>query len=821
MPVYASGSIRFDGLGSDTNFSEMIDKLYKIESRQVTQLLRWKDDWQRRMDGFDQVRTALQEMQTALTQLNTMNKFMAKIATSSESKVASATAFAGSTDGAYTLDVKQLASNSTWSVNSGVYSSKESICDTAGGGSITYSYAGKTRQISVPKGTSLEGLVSLINRDSKNPGVTAQLVSGKNGVEFMLSGKNTGEANSLVIRETTNLKGLGVSLTQGNYDDSQENRMQLLSGFNMSETDPDAPNTTIVNPPDGTDKTFVYSVDGKQYNVNVAPGASIQDVCNSINAQHPSPDGYTLPPLASMQPKVPDDGLMYFTIEKPNTDYIIAGKDVDTQDILSAGYSSPETKLNEGGTSDIKMTFTINTSDGSSKEEEFEVAVTPDMTVNELSKAIQKKVGSKADVKLTQDGGGEWHIDIQQKPKTHRVVVGKGSLESLKYEIPTDDRWNITQGVDAQVKINGWPAGDNVWFETSSNTLEADVVWPGITFKLHDIGKTVITTSTDKDKIEENVMAFCDAINNVRTVLNFLTKVDDEKETLDSDYAVSQFEMQKGSVLTGNYGIQLITSKLKTAVGGSAVGFRPAQYGSDGAFLTGDIFNSLSQIGITTVADQGNAIYGLLDINFTEGQYGSLTLREAIDKDPEAVCKLFAAENQGFSDSTHFRYNSHLAKITKHGNYEVAYTADDDGNITSATINGKAAKYDPDTQQITGMEGDARGLIVDVVVIEPGTTQKGTVSIQQGKVSEVLGLLEGSEGMLGTSGTLKNLERNYKDIMDNIEKKIKKEDERLAKWERTMINKFARLEKVLAQYNAMNEGLQSQLSQLKSNSSSK
>ncbi|MDL2267079.1 flagellar filament capping protein FliD [Desulfovibrio sp. OttesenSCG-928-G15] len=814
MPVYASGSIRFDGLGSDTNFSEMIDKLYKIESRQVTQLLRWKDDWQRRMDGFDQVRTALQEMQTALTQLNTMNKFMAKVASSSDEKVASATAFAGSTDGAYSLEVKQLATNSTWSVNSGVYSAKESICDTAGGGSITYSYAGKTRTLSVPKGTSLEGLVSLVNRDSKNAGVTAQLVNGKNGVEFMLSGKNTGEANSLVIRETTNLKGLEVNLAQGNYDDSQENRMQLLSGF-----DPSDPDSMIVNPADGTDKTFVYNVDGKQYNVNVAPGTSIDEVCNLINAQHPSPSGYTLPPLASLQPKVPSDGLLYFTIEKPDTDYIIAGKDTETQDILSATYATPETKLNEGGTTDQILTFTINTSDGSSKEEEIEVTVTPDMTVNELTKAIQKKVGSKAEVKLSQDGGGEWQIDIQQKPKTHRVVVGKGSLDSLKYEIPKDSRWNITEGVDAQVKINGWPSGDDTWFETSSNTLEADVVWPGITFKLRDVGKTVITTSTDKAKIEENVMAFCDAVNNVRTVLNYLTKVDDEKETLDSDYAVSQFEMQKGSVLTGNYGIQLITSKLKTAVGSSAVGFRPAQYGSDGAFLSGDIFNSLSQIGITTVADQGNALYGLLDINFTEGQYGSLTLKEAIDKDPEAVCKLFAAENQGYSDSTHFRYNSHLAKITKHGNYEISYTADDDGNIIKATINGKEAKYNPETQQITAMEGDARGLMVDVVVIEPGTTQTGTVSIQQGKVSEVLGLLEGSEGMLGTSGTLKNLERNYKDIMDNIEKKIKQEDERLAKWERTMINKFARLEKVLAQYNAMNDGLQSQLASLKSNSS--
>jgi flagellar hook-associated protein 2 len=61
---------------------------------------------------------------------------------------------------------------------------------------------------------------------------------------------------------------------------------------------------------------------------------------------------------------------------------------------------------------------------------------------------------------------------------------------------------------------------------------------------------------------------------------------------------------------------------------------------------------------------------------------------------------------------------------------------------------------------------------------------------------------------------LRNLERNYQEIIDNIEKKITREDERLARWERMMINKFARLDAVLARYNGMNESLQVQIAQL-------
>ena len=90
MPVYASGSVRFNGLGNDTNFDEMIEKLYKIESRQVNQLMRWKSDWQTRLDAFKQLRGELMNMQSSLTKLNSMSKFMAKTAVSSDDKVASA-----------------------------------------------------------------------------------------------------------------------------------------------------------------------------------------------------------------------------------------------------------------------------------------------------------------------------------------------------------------------------------------------------------------------------------------------------------------------------------------------------------------------------------------------------------------------------------------------------------------------------------------------------------------------------------------------------------------------------------------------------------
>ena len=93
----------------------------------------------------------------------------------------------------------------------------------------------------------------------------------------------------------------------------------------------------------------------------------------------------------------------------------------------------------------------------------------------------------------------------------------------------------------------------------------------------------------------------------------------------------------------------------------------------------------------------------------------------------------------------------------------------------------------------------------------------GKDSIKSGKVNELPGLLDGPEGILGSRGTFKNLEKNYQLIIDNIDKKIKKEDDRIKRWENTMVLKFARLEQVLTNYSGIQKTLESQLAQLGGN----
>jgi flagellar hook-associated protein 2 len=312
-------------------------------------------------------------------------------------------------------------------------------------------------------------------------------------------------------------------------------------------------------------------------------------------------------------------------------------------------------------------------------------------------------------------------------------------------------------------------------------------------------------------------------------LIQSLTSVEEDKTTYDPEYAENQYEMQIGSVLTGNYGVQLLSSQLKSIIASQGLGF--TYYSNKNGVETGDIFSTLSQIGIMTDSNEGSTTYGQLLINTTNSDgsttfgNGAMTLSEALEKDPQGVAQLFAASSTGVSDSPYFSHNSHVQGITSPGTYDVSYSTDASGNIVSAYINGKEAEIDPDTRQISiyshfGKPNAADGIVLDVYDLSPGQTFTGSVSVKQGKINEILGKLDGTDGWLGEDGPLRVLEKNYQTVIQNIEEKIMKEDARLEKWERNMRTRFANLEATLTKYNQINEDLKSQIASLNNNSSS-
>jgi flagellar hook-associated protein 2 len=261
-----------------------------------------------------------------------------------------------------------------------------------------------------------------------------------------------------------------------------------------------------------------------------------------------------------------------------------------------------------------------------------------------------------------------------------------------------------------------------------------------------------------------------------------------------------------------NYGVELLVGqRLKNIISDKGIGFNYAVEVAPDTY-EGDMYSALSQLGILTNADTGGANAGMLEIDEDE-------LNKALDKDPDAVVKIFAANYIGESSSPAVQYLSHINGTTEGGAYNIQYTVSG-GKLVSATINGNEASVDPDLWQITGKGGTPEaGMAIEVENRSDGTHGTSdadsddalTVDLKVGKVQEMLDALA---DMTGQHGPLKILEKNYDSIIKNIEQKIKYEEDRLDLYRQNLKDRYSRLDSLLGRYDQISGQLSSSVNQL-------
>jgi flagellar hook-associated protein 2 len=89
----------------------------------------------------------------------------------------------------------------------------------------------------------------------------------------------------------------------------------------------------------------------------------------------------------------------------------------------------------------------------------------------------------------------------------------------------------------------------------------SDVI-TGVTMTLTKAGETTtLTTGVDTEAVTEKVRTFVDGVNNVLTLIKEQTQVSTVGEKVN------------GSVLTGNYGLQMIQQNLKSILASKGLGF--------------------------------------------------------------------------------------------------------------------------------------------------------------------------------------------------------------------------------------------------------
>ena len=442
--------------------------------------------------------------------------------------------------------------------------------------------------------------------------------------------------------------------------------------------------------------------------------------------------------------------------------------------VTTTGYASATSDINSSS-SDVIFAYTY-------KGVSYSNSVGANSTLNDLVSIINNDAsnpGVKASVSYD---GSKYYLQLRgmDTGSTASLVVASNSTLS---GFGNSDFSTITSNASAQLKLDGWPAAANTWITRESNSV-TDLV-NGVTLTLKSTGSSTLAVTTDTSGIKDKIKTFVEQMNSVRTMIQDISKVDSTTK--------------QASLLTGNYGIQLIDTNLKTAVAGLGVGFDYDQ----------DKYSTLSQLGILTDAQEGSSTEGLLVINDD-------VLDAVLASNADAVGQLFAAQNIGRTSSSDFSISSYIKNTTKPGTYQLSYTTDASGKITAATINGHPATFGSNANTITGQHGyDEAGMVIRVVDTTPGV-HTGEVGLKQGKAGQLNDLL--GELTDAQDGPLHILDSNYDDITSMIDNKISYEQRRIATYAANLRKRFAKVDALLGTYDQMQTQLTAQVKQLSSSS---
>lgn len=383
------------------------------------------------------------------------------------------------------------------------------------------------------------------------------------------------------------------------------------------------------------------------------------------------------------------------------------------------------------------------------------------------------------------------------------VVKDTGGLAGLD----TDNFTNTRTAQDALLKVDGFPTGSDQWISRDTNSVD-DVI-NGVTLQLSgttDSAGETLTIGYDTSAMLEKIESFVSGLNqiilDVQTITGRLDTSYQDDSTVSTDTSDDSSDDSNDDTVTLNsYALDMIYNRIKDILSSAGVGF--SRYDSDSG--SGDVITALSQLGISTDTEEGSDTFGQLVLD-------SSTLEDVLDEDPAAVAALFASKTLGESDSGNLQVISLVDGVTSPGSYDVSYTVEN-GALTSATINGKAAKVDGWT--ILGTDSTSSGLYLQAVDQSDGS-HGGSVRVKQGKIAEMSEAV--SEMTDSDTGSLAIMINNYEQGITNLDSQIYNETERLDAMKTYLTEKYARLDETLSYYTNLESELSSLVSSLSSSS---
>ncbi|WAA12017.1 flagellar filament capping protein FliD [Fervidibacillus halotolerans] len=608
--------MRVTGLASGMNIDEIVENLIKAESipldkmKQDKTLLEWK------RDAYREMNTELLNFRSELTNMRLSSFYRTRSVTSTNESLVSATVASGAGKGTYTIsNISQLA-RAAYYVNAGAISTNENFNPSNGlyAEKDNFAYTGFTDW--------REGSVETKSIIVKDAGTSFSLEL-EAGTEIIDAANLSVKVNGKRYEVVTSMPSEGL-----------------------------ADNQVLVNTATG-ELTFKNTID-KNSTIKVdyvtnqrIETKTITEDTTSITLRGALKEDSVSITMGDKTLTTSGNSLLYNSTTVGTIDYS-TGKITFNDDFKSlvqeemAKYGSSEDDEDQPKL-DIKITskqyytsfdLTTYNTDGSQNKETFFI-----QGAESLNSVISRVNGSDAGVTMYYDSfTGQMTITRNETGNLNSSdsdieLEGAFINKLLQFESGTYE-----DGKNAIFEINGLRT------ERTSNAFSMN----GVTFTLknttigedgNDTGERItVNVNDDTETLFENIKSFVEKYNEliekIEEKLNepkykdYLPLTDDEREQLTESQQEKWEEMAKSGLLRNDSILSSFITNSRTSI------YSPVTQDDMDPTL-----RSLSAIGITTTT---NYLSGKLEINET-------ALKEAIEKDPESIEKLFIGT--GESDS--------------------------------------------------------------------------------------------------------------------------------------------------------------------------
>ncbi len=773
-------TIRFPGLLTGIDTSELIAQMMAIERRSLNVYEERKEMWDERKSDLSTLEAKLSNLQTSIRALSDANELRAFSTASSDTDILTAEASYNAYEGNHTLVINQLANAERWVHTTGL----EYAEDYVGDGTFIYSYNDKETTITTTATTTLEELAGLINNDANNPGVTASLLYYNDAYHLVLNGNDAGTDYRISINaSSTEVWEANSEFTVGSDNAALNTKIEDLDQFGE-------------DPLEGGEVIEITGTDHNgnaitQVDLSITSNTKLEHLIGEINDAF---DGIAKAVLENGKIVLTDDtygtsDLSVTLSYRPNGS--AATLTLPTMAVLTEGGSTIADLAN------FTASDFVETQAAQDSEIKVDGYPFPQAGVAEVQTLEAITLPSGGTYTLTYNGQTTSSIDDDA-----RAWEIEDALEALSNVNPGDitvsgerlDRsgpaiftFRDTAGDVPMISINSenlnpsdpsnyviseQTKGDNYeWIKRSSNTID-DVIH-GVTLHLHDTTDAngeEITLTRDIETVKDKLNAMVEAYNLAVVYIQEKTGYSESLKTAGS--------------LMADYTVSTIRSQLRT----------PLIEQTSGFIEDVNTFLIPGQIGLELDRD------GVLSLD-------SNVFDEAIAENYMGVLAIIGADKTGSSNSNTIKFYGASSNYTTAGAYDVEVVVSG-GAITSAGIKlSSESTYRDATYSGNIVTGDSsfsdngdpvypeNALQLSVDLSQDGTFT-ATVRVKQG----FAGAMEDSlERMLkATTGSIIIDQEYISDQIEDLQERIELEEYRLTKREERLIARFARLERTLA-----------------------